>query len=306
VQQKTEKVFIEQAHIIHGGLFDYSLVNYKNSHIPVTIICRKHGPFLQKPYQHLAGYGCKYCKADNQRLSTQTFIDRCNLLYDNKYDYSLVEYIHNKQKVQIICPQHGHFLRKPNDHLYGVGCPNCKTYNKSGKDIFIQKAINTHGDMYDYSLVEYINSKTPVNIICKKHGVFSQVPDTHINARCGCRKCSRVASKSEQEWLDYVGVPDKPETRQVHKQLGKKHVFFDGFIPETNTVYEFYGDMWHGNLDVLNPADVPFSFLSKTAEQLWNETQLREQLIKQYGYNLVTIWGSEWSKIKQEMKNGKV
>jgi len=40
------------------------------------------------------------------------------------------------------------------------------------KESFLKRAIETHGDRYDYSLVEYINTSTPVKIICKEHGVF--------------------------------------------------------------------------------------------------------------------------------------
>ena len=45
---------------------------------------------------------------------------------------------------------------------------------------FIDKAKNIHKDKYDYSLVEYINSKTKVKIICKEHTVFEQKPNTFI------------------------------------------------------------------------------------------------------------------------------
>lgn len=38
--------------------------------------------------------------------------------------------------------------------------------------VFITKAKIVHGDLYNYSLVDYINSKTKVKIICSKHGVF--------------------------------------------------------------------------------------------------------------------------------------
>lgn len=39
---------------------------------------------------------------------------------------------------------------------------------------FIEKAIKRHGGNYDYSLVNYINSRTKVQIICKIHGIFEQ------------------------------------------------------------------------------------------------------------------------------------
>ena len=53
---------------------------------------------------------------------------------------------------------------------------------------FIVKAKNVHGDKYDYSKVEYINSTTPVCIVCKKHGEFWQKPSMHLSGN-GCQKC---------------------------------------------------------------------------------------------------------------------
>ena len=41
---------------------------------------------------------------------------------------------------------------------------------------FIIKANEIHGNIYDYSLAEYVNSKTKVKIICPEHGIFEQRP----------------------------------------------------------------------------------------------------------------------------------
>ena len=61
---------------------------------------------------------------------------------------------------------------------------------------FIQKAKAIHGDKYDYSKVEYVNSKTKVRIICPIHGEFWQVPSNHLRNH-GCPKCA-AAHVSEQ------------------------------------------------------------------------------------------------------------
>lgn len=53
---------------------------------------------------------------------------------------------------------------------------------------FISKAKSIHGDKYDYSLIDYKLTAIPVNIICKKHGVFEQIPNSHLSGN-GCRKC---------------------------------------------------------------------------------------------------------------------
>ena len=59
------------------------------------------------------------------------------------------------------------------------------------KTKFIEKAKNRHGDKYDYSKVEYINSTTKVCIICKEHGEFWQTPQGHVRGQ-GCPKCANI------------------------------------------------------------------------------------------------------------------
>lgn len=67
---------------------------------------------------------------------------------------------------------------------------------------FIQKAKEIHGDTYDYSKVSYQNNKTPVEIICKKHGVFEMRSDMHLHQKQGCPKCAKNSKKTTDQWLD--------------------------------------------------------------------------------------------------------
>ena len=124
-----------------------------------------------------------------ERLSLDSFINKAKKIHGNKYDYSKVEYINSQTKVCIICPKHGEFWQIPNDHLKGFGCSSCSGLKKHTKESFIEKAKEVHGDKYDYSKVEYINSKTKVCIICPKHGEFWQKPNSHISNKQGCIKC---------------------------------------------------------------------------------------------------------------------
>lgn len=121
--------FIEKAKQIHGDKYDYSKVDYVNCDTKVTIICPKHGEFTQVPYSHLNGFGCKKCSIENMRnVLTDTvdkFIEKAILVHSNKYDYSNVHYIDSSTKVKIVCPEHGEFEQRPNDHLDGHGCIKC-------------------------------------------------------------------------------------------------------------------------------------------------------------------------------------
>ena len=93
--------------------------------------------------------------------------------------------------VLIKCIKPGIFEMTPNNHLKGQKCPICSGRNKVTNELFIEKAIKIHGDKYDYSLIEYINSQTNIKIICKEHGEFYQMPLNHLKGN-QCYKCSGI------------------------------------------------------------------------------------------------------------------
>jgi len=129
-----------------------------------------------------------------KKLTLEQFIERSTTKHNNKYDYSLVEYKDARTKVKIICPIHGVFLQTPAGHRI-YGCHNCgseasKRNQRSDKNIVIEKAKKVHGDKYDYSKVNYINTQTKIIVICKIHGEFIVSPNNHISKKSGCPNCS--------------------------------------------------------------------------------------------------------------------
>ena len=184
--------FITKSREVHGNKYDYSKVEYKNFNTKVTIICPIHGEFQQRPNDHLNGkYGCPKCGlkkiGDTKRSNITEFIKRSREVHGDKYKYSKVEYVNSATNVTIICPEHGEFEQTPMSHLLGSGCPKCVGKNKTTED-FIREAREVHGNKYDYSKVEYVNSQTKVCIICPEHGEFWQRPNSHLRGR-GCNKC---------------------------------------------------------------------------------------------------------------------
>jgi len=59
---------------IHGNKYNYSNVYYKKASIPIEIICPIHGPFLQKPSNHMDGCGCPSCSKSKVTSSYEDFI----------------------------------------------------------------------------------------------------------------------------------------------------------------------------------------------------------------------------------------
>jgi very-short-patch-repair endonuclease len=277
--------FIENSKIKHNDKYDYSLVEYKNNITKVIIVCKEHGEFKQVPSSHLRGQGCPKCYG-NQKSNSIDFIKSSNLIHREKYDYSLVKYINNITKVEIICKEHGKFLQSPINHLCGTGCPKCYGNEKSNTDEFIEKSNVIHNDKYDYSLVKYINNKSKVRIICNKHGEFEQTPSSHLSYN-GCPKCGNKCGLKENKWLDLLSISD----RQV--RIGRYIV--DGYDTETNTIYEFNGDYWHGNPDKYKKDDINTS-CKKSFGELYEKTLQKENKLKELGYNIISIWESNFIK----------
>ena len=60
-----------------------------------------------------------------------------------------------------------------------------------------ERFVNTHGNSYDYSKVEYKTMKTKVCIICPKHGEFWQTPNNHVKGQ-GCPQCALEKTRELQ------------------------------------------------------------------------------------------------------------
>ena len=133
---------------------------------------------------------------------TELFISKANKIHKNRYDYSKVNYINAKTKVTIVCREHGDFQQTPSNHLCNYNCQKCAKNFQLDTASFIEKAKGIHNDKYDYSKVNYINADTQITIICKEHGEFTQIPDFHINRKCGCPKCSNNVKLDISEFIE--------------------------------------------------------------------------------------------------------
>lgn len=293
-------IFIERSNKIHNYKYDYSQTLYINAKIKVLIICNTHGIFSQNPNSHLQSDGCKKCAmqllANNKKLSNIDFIERANKIHNYRYNYDSVEYIESHSSVQVFCFNHGLFNQLPNTHLNGSGCPLCGIESRarlrsSSVNFFIEKSNIVHNNKFNYSLVEYKNAITYIKIICPNHGIFEQTPANHLNGK-GCYKCSNSnISKLEIKWLDHLNIEEKYR-HQTIIILNRKYKV-DAYIPETNTIYEFYGDFWHGNPAMYNENEVnPRSNISYGI--LYNKTIERENLFKEAKYHVCSIWESDF------------
>ena len=291
--------------LIHGEKYDYSnFKKYSDMHMKIEVICKNHGPFLITASEHIhKKRGCHKClkRIAHNKLSLNEVLIRFQEVHLNIYDYSTItEYIDEKSKLPIICKKHGLF-HKSYGHHYGrkQGCPIC-VHEKRGKaqlkskDQFIKTAISFHGDKYNYEKVIYIGAHKKIEIICKKHGEFFQTPRNHISGN-DCPKCSVPfqISKIATKWLDEIGI----ECREFY--ISEANCRVDGFDEKTKTVYQFYGDYWHGNPEKYSPEDIN-SHNKKKFGELYQKTYSQETILKSLGYNIVSIWEKDYIKSRND------
>ena len=128
-----------------------------------------------------------------KKSTKEEFIQKAIEIHGDKYNYDKVEYINNSTKVKIYCKRcEEYFEQIPHSHLSENGCPICGNSLKLTKETFIKKAIEIHGDKYNYDKVEYINSKSNILIYCNTHKkYFEQTPTNHLNKK-GCSICGNT------------------------------------------------------------------------------------------------------------------
>ena len=134
-----------------------------------------------------------------QKLTIKEFIAHAKEIHGDRYDYSKVDFKNTTTKVTIICKEHGEFEQTPEKHKIGQGCSLCGNIHQTTEEA-IQEFKAVHGDTYDYSKVDYKNSRIEVTIICKEHGEFQCIPKDHKKGR-RCPSC-----------LSYVSDPHVPST----------------------------------------------------------------------------------------------
>lgn len=98
----------------------------------------------------------------------------------------------SKSKVPLWCTVHERFfVQQVANHINGQGCPDCGgrvRAEKRRKTDPLSDFVRIHGDRYDYSRADYINNKTPIEIVCREHGSFMQTPNAHLTGH-GCPAC---------------------------------------------------------------------------------------------------------------------
>jgi len=219
VRKSTKAEFIAKARAVHGDRYDYSDSEYVGSAAKIIIRCSEHGEFEQIARNHLTGFGCLKCgqsKAGQyHKKDTNLFIAEARGVHGDAYDYGKTVYRGAREKLVVTCPKHGDFEQVAFVHLRatpGEACLACSYENRGERQQltlheFLQKALELHGEKYDYSrLTEvFAGANKMVPIVCPVHGDFEQLPINHLLGK-GCSKCGkgRMADAQRKSTDDFI------------------------------------------------------------------------------------------------------
>jgi hypothetical protein len=155
---------------------------------------------------------------------TKAFIAKARKIHGRKYNYARVRFANVDTPVCVVCRKHGAFHPTPWSHVHAAsptGCPKCggergsKLLRDRHKALFVSRAQKVHGNAYDYSKCVYKDARSKLTIICREHGPFSQVADSHLRG-VGCPKCGltkRGLARRQLAAKDFIA-----KAQRVHGQ----------------------------------------------------------------------------------------
>jgi hypothetical protein len=273
----TAREFIRRAQQIHGKKkYKYSQVKYKNGSSKVKIICSIHGVFEQAPHNHcLQKQGCPSCGREKSTLtrrpSLKQFISKAKLIHGSKYNYSKTIYKSSTTPLLIICPRHGSFWQRANNHLNGQGCAKCGTEKSSekrrySKKEFFNRVRKIHHDKYSYVETTFTGVVNRMEIICPVHGLFKQLAYMHLEGK-GCRRCGRVVVGDKLRLSTETFVR---RANKIHRNLYTyKRAEYSGACSKVVITCPSHGHFSQNPFNHLNGAGCPVCNNSKGERKVW-------------------------------------
>lgn len=225
---------------------------------------------------------------------TKIFINECNNIHNNFYDYSKTIYTKCSDDIIVTCPIHGDFKTKPNYHMrLKTGCPECGKIkaNKGNMakrqktlDSIFDRANNIHNNFYDYSKFNYKNINIPSTIICPKHGEFEKSMQKHVYRSQGCPLCAKETNTYKGE-------------EKIKEILNKNNIkFIHGFtVPDNsylkNKPYDFYLEEYNLLIEYQG-SQHEYKKFNMTDEDLRKRKEIdtnKKNLAHELGYNFLAI-----------------
>ena len=287
--------FISTALEVHGDTYTYDEGAYLGWRVSTAVTCKTHGVFKVTPEAHVKlERGCRRCRLAERvgkfRKTVVEFESAAAAVHNGKYVYT-GDYTGALEPITVICSVHGNFTQQAYVHLRGAGCQSCAKESAAEKsrttfEDFVAAARASHGDTYDYIREGYVSASSPVSIVCRTHGLFTQVGSTHINRTLPsrCPKCAIKQSRGQLELAEFVRSLGFEVQEDFRYGSGKKSV--DVFVPAAKLCIEFDGTYFHS---------------SKFRAD--NDMIVKRKAVESEGLQLINIFSDEWANRKVQVKS---
>jgi len=240
----TLEEFIAISNITHHNFYIYLKSTYDGNKKKTIVTCPIHGDFLVTPNAHMRGQGCKQCgierRSRNAIISPDEILKRLQAAHSTDYTWNISKYTRQHDLIGIRCNTCGwEFKQMLDSHIRGAGCPRCSGNIQHTNETFKIKAISIHGNLFNYDLVSYVDTYTPIKIICNTCGkTFKQRPNDHLDGH-GCNICAHQkiglarrngrngfitkANKKHNNRYGYDDVPEDVIGKDIISILCKTH-----------------------------------------------------------------------------------
>lgn len=326
--KKTHADFLQDI-TAHNHLYPSKAVSlrlgeeYVNLNTPIAFNCAGCGnTFTTLPrYITIKHSGCPKCAiltTSSKNNQSHKFVEKLNTrntIYPPVNVSVGHQYIGIHKKLQFECyHNHAPWTATPASILQGHGCPECGLLKTQKSHLYThdefvglltQKNINhPYKQTYLSDNQEYVGFRSKLQFFCNDNHTWHTTPDNILNGKSGCPYCatSKTFSFMAIDWLTSIEQSDNITimhrgNSQTEYSIPNTRYTADGYCKETNTVYEFHGNYWHGNPKMFFKDDMN-DRVGKTYGELYAETSKKEAKIKSLGYNLVTIWEDEYDNKK--------
>ena len=293
----------------HLEKYEYDESSYSVSNEKIRIKClsctKRLGAdqwFYQLKRAHRAGSGCMSCgqirTQESAFLGKEEILRRLEKTHPGKFEYfeSSDGTWGRSSYVQRKCNDCGDIrFQRIGSALSGSGCGKCSRTDKHTTESFMEISKLTHGPFaFDYRLFEYKDHHTKVTLICTRNNhTFSISPSNHLYRGCPVCSYKTMSSTKEIAWKRSLGIDS--DHWNAFELIGNKKFNYDAKVG--NTIYEFNGDYWHGNPQVFSPTDLVYTKKPITAKEAYDRTLEKEKILRDHGYQVVSIWEYDWDKM---------
>lgn len=320
MKRKTHEQYVQEVKTKYGSHIKV-VGTYLKSTEKLEHRCTKHNVSFSRYPTLMGPSGCIKCSRESGTRCKILPTDFAKLIKAISPHLSVRDYIRSDAKVNVTCRKHKvKFEAWPMNLRKGSGCP------ERAKEKVLPFLIGKRkSEMTNAEFKKFIKDKHGDSVKLVSKFTTKRSPITYKVVACGCvierktclslihfTKCPSCSIKNRSRRSSYSKIAIK-WIEETAKQLRLKNVehaenggevripgtkfWADGYHERTKTVFEFYGDAYHGNPKLYKSNDTPNHYRpTLTAGEMYSYTRKREKLLTKLGYKVISVWESDYKR----------